>query len=327
MVFGSRLVARKLRNSVLAALLPASIAGAGLIAGRSNAHAEDSAQDKAERNERCAVRLSMALLGQSPADALVASNDPQGAVDAMVQTPEFAERFARFFNSEVSGSPSENPANDPVYFLAHHVITQNKPWSDLFIGPYSLTPTDTGITIGNDPNGAGYFRSLVWRKKFAGNEENGAMLVAAFRMTQNVTGLELQASVGNPEEDRSADGRRQPACKGCHFDAWYALDKVSVLLPKREGSGADIKFIPPTAGPQQLLGQTIADDKAYLQALVASPNYGFNQCRRVFKFLYGRSENQCEAPVFDACVAALSKTQNIKDAVATVAKDPSFCIN
>lgn len=316
---------RKLRISLIA--VAPLIAGGAALMSRSTAHAEDAAEDKAEHNERCAVRISMALLGDSPAPDLATSSDPQAAIDAMVRTPAFIDRFARFFNSEVSGMPSDKPGDDPVYFLAKHVLTQDKPWSDLFVGPYSLTPTADGFTIGDDPNGAGYFRSLVWRKKFAGNEEQGVMLVAAFRMVQNTTGVELQASVGNAGEDRSLEGRKAPACKGCHFDQWYALDKVAAILPKREGTGDAMKFIPPTAGPQQLLGKTIADDKQLLETLVASDAWKFNQCRRVFKFLYGREENQCEAKVFDSCVDVLTETKDIKKAVAAVAKDPSFCTN
>lgn len=298
--------------------------GAALVTKRS-AHAEDAAATKDEQRERCAVRLSMALLGESPDPALLSSPDPQGAVDAMVRSPAFTERFARFINAEVSGSPSESPANDPVYFLAHHVLTHDRPWSDLFVGPYSLTATDDRVVVGHDPSGAGYFRSLLWRKKFAGNDEEGVMLVAAFRMIQNTTGLELDASVGNAGEERGLEGRKAAACRGCHFDQWYALDKVAALLPTRKGRGDAMTFIPSAAGPQQLLGRTIKDDKELLETLVASDAWRFNQCRRVYRFLYGRSENQCEAKVFDACVDALTETKDLKAAVAVVAKDLSFC--
>jgi hypothetical protein len=124
---------RKLRILTLASV-PLLAGGAALVSSRSTAHAEDATEDKAERNERCAVRISMALLGDSPAPELATSSDPQAGIDAMVRTPVFIERFARFINSEVSGTPSDKPGDDPVYFLAHHVLTQDKPWSDLFIG-------------------------------------------------------------------------------------------------------------------------------------------------------------------------------------------------
>jgi hypothetical protein len=326
MVFGSRTLSRNLRISLVAALVPL-LAGGVAIVTKKSAHAEDSTADQAELAERCGVRLSMALIGQSPDAKLAASTNPQASVDAMVQSPEFAERFARFINSEVSGSPSEAPGDDPVYYLAHHVITQNKPWRELFAGQYALTPTADGVTVSADPNGVGYFRSPVWMKKFAGNDEEGTMLVAAFRIVQNTTGLELAASVGNAGEDRGLEGRKAAACKGCHFDAWYAIDTVANLLPKREGTGDAMTFLPPTAGPQKLLGKTIANDKQLIEELVSSDAWLFNQCRRVFKFLYGREENQCEAKVFDACVETLENTQDIKKAVATVAKDSSFCTN
>ena len=86
------------------------------------------------------------------------------------------------------------------------------------------------------------------------------------------------------------------------------------------------KFTPATAGSQQLLGKTITDDKVLVQTLVASDPWKFAQCRNVFQFLYGRSENQCESKVFDACVDALATTKTIQSAVAAVAKDPSFCV-
>ncbi len=326
MLSSRRILSRRLRISLVAALVPV-LAGSAALLTKKSAHAEDATADKAELNERCSVRLSMALLGESPDPALLTSSAPQAMVDSMIATPAFQERFARFINSEVSGSPVEDPKKDPVYWLARHIITQNKPWSDLFIGPYAITASETGMTVTNDPNGVGYFRSPEWMKRFAGNDEEGTMLVAAFRMTQNTTGLELKASVGNAGEDRSLEGRKAPACKGCHYDAWYALDTVAKLLPTREGTGDAMKFIPATAGPQPLLGKTIANDKEYLETLVASDAWLFNQCRRVFKFLYGREENRCEAKVFDACVDALSETKTIQAAVATVAKDPSFCTN
>ena len=316
---------RSLRITLVAGLVPLAAAASALVP-KASAQAEEATADRAEIAERCAVRLSIALLGESPAADLLASDDPQSKVDAMIQSPEFAQRFARFINAEVSGSPSEAP-NDPIYYLAHHVLTQNKPWSDLFIGPYALTPTADGVTVSEDPNGVGYFRSDAWRRKFAGDDEEGTMLVAAFRIVQNTTGLELVPSVGEPDEDRGLEGRKAPACKGCHFDAWYALDKIAMFLPKREGTGRAMTFVPRQAAPQELLGKTISDDKQLIEELVASDAWRFNQCRRVFEFLYGRPENQCEAKVFESCVDELEETKSIKAAVAVVAKDRSFCAN
>lgn len=316
----------------LATLIPLLAASAAFVASRPlrSAHAEGAEADRAEVNERCAVRLSIALQGKSVDATQLTAADPRAAVDGMVASPEFADRYASFVNSELNGGPIANANDDPIYYLAKHVITQDKPWSELFVGAYQVTPAaaaGAGMEVKPDPNGLGYFRTSSWMKRYAGNEDKGLMLVAAFRIVQNTTGLELVPSIGNPGDDRTTTGRKAPACKGCHFDEWFAIDTVANLLPTRSGQGDAMKFTPPTAGAQQLLGKSLANDKELLDTLVASDAWKFNQCRSVFKFLYGRPENQCEAKVFDACVGALEDTKTIQSAVAAVAKDPSFCTN
>lgn len=314
--------------SVFALALPLMAAAGAFVTSR-GARAEGAEGDRAEANERCAIRLAIALQGKSADAALLSSPDPQSSVDAMVASPEFAERYARFINSEFNGGPSASANEDPVYALAKHVIANKKPWTDLFIGPYQVTasasPTATVMEVKDDPNGLGYFRSQAWMKRYAGNEDQGYMLVAVFRIQQNTTGLTLVPSVGNPGDDRSANGRAAGVCKSCHYDTWFALDKFAKLLPKRRVQGDVITFVPPTEGPQVLLGKTLANDKELVEALVDSDAWRFNQCRNVFKFLYGREENQCEAKVFDACVDSLTSQKTIQAAVATVAKDASFC--
>lgn len=306
------------------ALPVVAVLTAGAVAGR-GAHAEDSAADKAEAKERCAVRLSIALVGKSAEAAQVSAADPQGSVDAMLASPEFADRWARFINAAFNGGPVSDAKDDPVYYLAKHIVTNNKPWRDMFVGPYDVKPSATAMDVADDPEGLGYFRTDSWMRRYAGNEAAGMMLVGAFRIIQNTTGIELVPSVGNPGDDRTESGRSASACKSCHFDAWYALDKFARLLPTRVGMGAEMKFTAPTAGPQQLLGKSIANDKEMVTALVDSDPWRFNQCREVFKFLYGRAENQCEAEVFDKCVDALETTKTIQSAIAAVAKDPTFC--
>jgi hypothetical protein len=274
---------------------------------------------------RCATRLSIGLTGKSPSAALLASTDLAGAVDSLVGSADFAEQYARFVNSQFNEAPATSANTDPVYFLAKHVITNDKPWTDLFTGPYGLRATSDGMTVTNDANGLGYFRTDAWRKRYAGNEPKGIMLVGAFRILQNTTGLELTASVGNPGDDRGETGRKAAACKTCHFDSWFALDKVASLLPTKVGQDDSVTFTPPTGGAAQLFGKSIADDKALLAALVDSDGWRFQQCRTVFKFMYGRAENTCEAQTFDRCVDALTQKKTIRAAVAAVAKDPAVC--
>lgn len=318
-----------MRVTLLAVAAPVLVAGAATVSGTRGAHAEGAEEDKAEQGERCAIRLAIALQGKSADATLLASPDPQSAVDAMLASPEFADRYARFINAEFNGGPAA-ATDDPVYYLAKYIVAQNKPWSDLFVGRYAITPSASGAAAGMDVKvdaaGLGYFRSPSWMKRYAGNEDQGYMLNGAFRILANTTGLELDASVGNPGEDRTATGRQSRACKSCHFDQWFALDKFARLLPKKKGQGDAMTFTAPTEGPQQLLGKTLSNDKDLVSSLVDSDGWRFNQCRNVFKFLYGRSENQCEAKVFDACVDALVSTKTIQSAVAAVAKDPSFCV-
>jgi hypothetical protein len=307
------------------ALVPLAGAAALLLAHRAS-HAEGAEADEAEVAERCAVRLSIALLGKSPDPAFVASRDPQSTVDAMVARPEFSERFARFINAEMNGGPSTSAIDDPVYYLAKYVIDNDKPWTDLFLGRYAVTPsgTDSMDVTAND-DGLGYFHTESWRKRYAGNEPGGYMLSGAFRILSNTTGLELTPSVGNPGDDRTVTGRQAAPCKTCHFDAWYALDTYAKLLPKRKGQGDTMTFTPPSDGPQTVLGKSVADDRELVSALVDSDGWRFHQCRTIFKFTHGRPENQCEAPVFDKCVDALVQKKTLRAAVAAVAKDPAFC--
>jgi hypothetical protein len=314
------------RISLMAAVVVPIAAAVALVSGRG--HADDGPEDKAEANERCAVRVAITLTGKSADATLLANPDPLSAVDAMVASPEFADRYARFINARFNGGPDDTASTDTVYWLAKQVITDDKPWSDLFLGQYDVVANaaGNGMDVKADPNGLGYFRTNAWMKRYAGNEPAGMMLSASFRILSNTTGLELTPSVGQPGDDRTATGRAASPCKSCHFDPWYALDDIAKLLPTRKGQGDAMTFTPPTAGPQKLLdNKTIGSDKELVQALVDSDAFKFAQCRNVFLFLYGRPENQCEAPMFDACVTALETTKTIRAAVSVVAKDPSFC--
>ena len=302
------MVSRKTLFSVLGGAVPVVTTGVALLHG-SGARAADATGDQQEVAERCAVRLSIALTGGSPSTALMASATPQSQTDALLGSDAFAERYARFINSEFNGGPSDDATSDPVYYLAKYVITNDKPWSDLFLGGYAVDATDNAMEVTEDPDGLGYFRSSTWRKRYAGNEPGGLMISAGFRILSNTTGLELTPSVGQPGDDRTANGRMNQPCKSCHFDSWYALDTVAKLLPVRKGTGDTVTFTDTTAGAQRLLGKTLRDDKDLVSTLVDSDAWRFNQCREVFKFLYGHPENQG---------VSLQRVQNLSDAMKTV---------
>ena len=282
------------------------------------ADGEAAAKEKAER---CATRVSIALTGKTATSELLAAADPQANVDAILADAAFIERFARFVNSEFNTEPGETAADDSAYTLAKYILEQKKPWHEMFDGQYAVTDTVTA-----DPQGLGYFRSEPWMRRYAGNEPAGYRLPAAYRFLQNTTGLKLTAVTNAAGVDISATGRQAAACAGCHYQKWYALDLVAKVLSKRKGQNANMTFTPPSEGPQKILdGKMIANDKELVDALLQSEDFTFNQCRLAFQYLYGRPENSCEAGVFDKCVDAFKKDGTIQSALATIAKDPTFC--
>lgn len=302
------------------------------LAALSGRHAKADDPDRTAFNERCATRLSIALLGKSADATLLGSQDPQSNVETMLGSADFNERFASFINSQMNSGPSSAPKEDAVYYLAKHVLTQRKPWKDLFVGPYKVDiaaggKADDQPVVTDDPSGLGFFRSPPWLVRYAGNESEGLKLSTAFHILNSTTGLELIPSVAKPGEDRTATGRSGEGCKTCHFDGWYALDKVANVLSRKQVDGdGNITFSNGTFGPpQQLLGKTIANDKELVETLVNSESFIFNSCRLVFRFMYGRAENTCEAPLFDQCADALEKTGSIQSAVGVLAKDKGFC--
>jgi hypothetical protein len=282
----------------------------------------DGAAEATALHERCATRLSIAILGKSPSASALASTDPQSGVDAMLDDSAFIERFASYANSQFNPEPGETKADDASYTLAKFVLTGKKPWKEMFVGNYAVGAD----TVTPDPNGLGYFTSKAWMTRYAGNETDGYRIVSAYRILQNTTGLQLTATTTSPNMDLSATGRQAAPCNGCHYQGWFALDKVAKILSRRNGEGATITFTPPSEGPQQLLDdKPYANQKELVTAIVESENFTFNTCRLAFKFLYGREESTCEAPVFDKCVDAFKAGGTMQAALSAVAKDASYC--
>ncbi len=315
------------RNRMLALGAPLLAVAIGLAAGHKEARATDP--DTAAFNERCANRVSIAFLGKSADATQIASSSPQNAVDTYLTSPDFQERFARFVNSQSNEIPGVNPEDDSPYWLAKYVLQNNKPWSDLYVGPYNVDvdpANKNNVLVTNDPNGLGYFRSKPWMIRYAGNEPAGIKISTAYHMLNNTLGLTLVASTNAPGADISATGRQASPCNQCHYDNWYALDKVASILSKRVGTGTNITFGPQFQASASILGNiTIHDDKELITTLVNSDAFKFHACRMAFNFLYGRNESSCEGPVFDKCIDAFTQQGTIQAALSTVAKDPSFC--
>lgn len=317
-----RAMLRRRRTLAFVPLLAAAIS-IGLSTDR--ARADDP--DRAARAERCATRLSIALLGESPTSSLFASADPQSQVDVMVRSPAFREKFARFVNATYNRDPGRRPIEDAPYWLTLHLLERGRPWRELFTGPYNLAEDDNGkVTVRDDPQGLGYFRSNAWLRRYAGNETEGLKISTAYRMAQNTIGLKLVAVTNEPNADVSATGRAKQPCASCHLENWYALDKLAGVLTRRNGTGDEMTFDPPQGGPQQVLGGvTVSNDKELVTALVDSEAFRFRQCRLAWNYLYGRDENLCEGPIFDTCMSELTAKGTIESAIGAIASHPSFC--
>jgi hypothetical protein len=296
-----------------------------------HADADPATVDVAEKAEKCATRVSIAMVGEGASTDLLKSPSPQSAYDTLAKDPRFVERFSRFINSEFNPRPGMKPVEDAAYYMTKYVLTKNKPWTEMFVGKYDVTPQtpdqgDSEAVVTDKADGLGYFRSRAWMVRYAGNETEGVRISTAYRMMQNTIGLKLIAETNAPEADVSAKGRQANPCVTCHYQPWFALDKVATVLGKRNGTGDEMTFDPPKGGKQNILGGvSVANDAELVKALVANEAFDVNACRLAFKYLYGRAEVSCDGPAFDACVAAFKKDKLITTALGTVAKDPNFC--
>lgn len=301
----------KLKNVVLAVVM---VAGSAM------------AQADAFKAERCATRVSVAITGKAPTTALMTNADPQSQVDALIGSADFQERFGRFVNATFNDDPGATSIEDSAYHMSKYVLANNLKWEDMFLGGYNATVNNNVVTIAAAPTGLGYFRWQPWKVRYAGNEEAGILISTAYRIMNNTIGLKLVASTNAPTVDISATGRQAAGCRACHYDGWFALDKTAAVLGRVQRNGTNITFAPSTAGAQDVLGGiSVTDDKSLVTALVKSPAFEFRACRLAFEFLYGRAEQTCEGPIFDKCVDAFKADGKITTAIASVAKDATFC--
>ena len=314
------------RNTLLSAVMTTMIP---IVFHSQLGRAEASADGLKAR--RCASRLSIAILGSSPAPALLSDAHPESQVDRLFATQDFQERFARFLNSQFNDTPGTAPAEDAAYYLTKYVLENNLPWKELFVGPYTVTGSGmmgggNSAAVRSDNNGLGFFRSPAWVTRYAGNEEKGIRLSAAYRIMQNMVGLKVSAEALPPNANASADGRAVAPCKSCHYDKWYALDLAANILGKVTRINNVVSITPYTGGPSEVLGgMMLRDEKEFVNALANSPDFLVHSCRLVFRYLYGRNENACEATLFDACIDALKSSGSIVSSLGVVAKDSSFC--
>lgn len=291
------------------------------LAGPAWAQAVDDA------TARCTRRMSH-LLGMSVRSntAALAGATPQQKAREWLGTPLAIRSFARFVNARFNPEPAANTSEDGVYAAVRFVLTNQKPWRELFTGRYVINHTNNLITEDAAAPALGYFGSLGWQKRYLGNAPDGLMLRAAYRVMHDTVGLKLVPSAVNFEGDATAVGRERAECRGCHFDSPYALDKVAGLLPRKQGTGGAAKAVVVPVTPAVILGRLSVDDFEDLVAtLTAGDPFAFHSCRLAFEFVYGRPESGCEADAFDRCVDAFTRTGSMTDALASYLEDPRYC--
>jgi hypothetical protein len=286
--------------------------------------------DELQRRERCAVRVSIAITGQSPDPDLLASSDPQAHADALLQTTSFMERYSRFINTQFNRTPGATAEQDAPYYLAFYVLQNHLQWKEMFLGQWNVAadPTTDVVNVTADPNGLGYFRSDAWVRRYAGNEPHGVKLSTAYRIYNNTIGLHLIPSTNANGADITATGREATGCRGCHYDSPYALDLTASILSKKVvNMDGSISFQPPAAGAQTTIlgGITVHDDKELVTTLVESEAFRFRTCRLAFNYLYGRNETTCDAATFDRCMTEFRNDGSLQTALSAIVKDPAFC--
>ena len=111
------------------------------------------------------------------------------------------------------------PASTPSPAAVRYILTNKKPWKELFVGRYKIDHTNNRISEDATAPALGSFGSLGWQKRYLGNAPDGLMLAAGYRTMQNVVGFKLIPSPQNGEGDATAMGRERAECRGCHFDS------------------------------------------------------------------------------------------------------------
>ena len=285
------------------------------------------AQTPDEAAQRCTRRISQTLgIGYRASLTSLAGATPQARVRTWLESRDAITTFAGFINSRFNSQPGANLAEEGVPAAVRFILTNKKPWKELFVGRYTINHTNNIIMENATVPALGYFGSLGWQKRYLGNAPDGLMLSAGYRTMQNVVGFKLIPSPQNGEGDATATGRERAECRGCHFDSPYGLDLVARLLPRKIGMGGGARAEKVPVTPQTLFnGIQVRDHEHLLEVLTASDAFLFRTCRLAFEFVYGRPESACEAPMFDRCVDAFARTGMMQDALASYLEDPQYC--
>ena len=202
-------------------------------------------------------------------------------------------------------------------------------WRELFLGHYNVYPKKG--TVVEAENGLGYFSLFPWKQTYAGNEENGVQINAAYRILHNMTYLRSEA-VDSEEvglDDLDAEGRRQKPCSSCHYEQWFALDKTASVLGKVRRQGDKLTFEGPSGEFVKLFNDEVSvrDKYGLVNAIADSEHFRYNACRLAFKFVFRQDHARGDAEIeaFDACMKVFQKDSTIQTAIGALLKSKAFC--
>lgn len=251
-----------------------------------------AAPARAQLDPRCGLKVGAAI-SADPSPNL-AHESMAALVEEQLQSPEFIALFASFINTRFNRGLSMSAEEDAVFYVVSHVLENDLPWSDVYLGAWAWGGPSGYPQLTDDPSGISYFTAPGWVRRYAGNDIDGAMLFAAYRVVQNTTGIVLVPSPFNADQNSDYEGRQRQPCASCHLESALALDKIAAFFPTREGFGNAMVLTPPANTEQELLnGRSYTNLRELLGGLLQTDDYRFWTCRLVFEYTYGRPESAC----------------------------------
>ena len=282
---------------------------------------------RASETQLCNQKLYNTLFDRAPTAEELELPDPLARIDSMLSDEAFQDTFARFVNARMNWGPVDDRERNPVYnMVLELILKRSHAWRDLFTAQVDVV----GQNVNPSQNAVGYFENRHWKKRYAGNEEEGYKLRTAYMVMNNVIGLNLEAITvtangGSSRADRESPGN---VCYSCHVAADFALDKVARILDRvdRQASDAQNTIFRAPEGPAQVVyGQQVGDLRELVEMLTTLDSFDNQACRVAFAFIFGREEAGTEPDVFDGCLARFRQSGDVTDALRHFLQSQLFC--
>lgn len=281
----------------------------------------------AENVQQCNQKLYNTLYDRAPTQIELEAANPLTRVDAMLANDAFQDFFARYINAKLNTGPADKPEDEVVFnMVKSYILKRDKDWAELFTAKVDIV----GQNINPKPDAVGYFESRSWKKRYAGNEEEGLKLRTAYMVTNNIIGLKLDALTVTSSGDSSKKGRADPSnvCISCHFNLPFALDKVALILDRVDRKASDAQntlFLPPIGPAQVIYGESVANLTELANMLVKRSEFNSNACHMAFTFVFGRDESAHEKQLFSQCMEKFTASKKITTAVKHFVESDIFC--